>query len=132
MRRPLGAVHHTGIACRDIQVTRDQLVAALDVVSVDGPVVDPLQDATLCMLTTRDGARLELVSGAPVDGVVARGGGPYHVCFEVDSIAEAVDELAGAGWRVVAPPTPAVLFDGAPVAFLLSPMGLVELVELPR
>lgn len=126
----LGDVHHVGIACADVEQTLQRLSSSLDIARVDGPVHDPLQDATLCMITLRDGSRVELVAGAPVTTITSRGGGPYHVCFAVPAIDEAVDSLQADGWRVVSPPTPAVLFGGARVAFLMSPAGLTELVEV--
>jgi len=45
------------------------------------------------------------------------------------SVARSIDLLSKQGCRLVSPATPAVLFAGRKVAFLLGPMGLLELLE---
>jgi catechol 2,3-dioxygenase-like lactoylglutathione lyase family enzyme len=73
----------------------------------------------------------------PIDALLKRAGpGPYHLCFQVDDIEAARDQLDEAGHRVlpVVPPTPAILFGGRRVAFFqVHGFGLIELVEVsPR
>lgn len=123
-------MHHVGLACRDINATLEWAVAAMDVADVHGPIHDPRQQADLCMITTAGGSRIELVSGRPVEAIVARGTTPYHLCFEVPDMDVAIAALAAEGCRTVVPPLPAVLFNGARVAFLLGPLGLIELLEV--
>jgi methylmalonyl-CoA/ethylmalonyl-CoA epimerase len=125
----LGRVHHVGVACRAIEPVRTWLHATHRVVDDSGVVHDPCQRADLCLLTLDDGPAIELVSGEVVAGLVERGHSYYHLCYEVADLATAVSTLTSGECRPVAPPAPAVLFDGRRVAFLLGPIGLTELLE---
>ena len=124
----LGNVHHVGIACRDLESVRSWVLATFPVASDSGPVHDPLQDADLCLLHMSDGFALELVSGPIVQGMLHRRITYYHLCYEVKDISASISSLQSGGCRLVSGPLPAVLFDGRPVAFLLSPLGLMELL----
>lgn len=83
----------------------------------------------MCLLECVDGLRIELVSGAAVAGLVSKGMTWYHNCYEVEDIASAIDALAQARCVLAREPRPAVLFGGRQVAFLYSPLGLLELLE---
>jgi len=48
----------------------------------------------------------------------------------VPDITTAIQRLGDSRCRLVSGPTPAVLFDGRHVSFLLSPTGLIELLEM--
>ena len=94
-----------------------------------GVVHDPHQGAELCLLSVAGGPAIELVAGPVVAGVVAKGQTWYHLAYTVPSVPAAVDRLEQERCRLVAPPAPAVLFDGRTVAFLVGPAGLIQLVE---
>jgi methylmalonyl-CoA/ethylmalonyl-CoA epimerase len=69
-------------------------------------------------------------SSSPIDGILARGGGAYHVAFAVPDLDRAVAAAVAAGSMLVAPPMPAVAFGDRRVAFLFVPgQLLVEFVE---
>lgn len=121
-------VHHVGIAVRDMDEGLAAARALHEVVEVVGPVFDPGQDATVCLLRLADGSALELVAGARVQGLLGRGVSYYHVCYAVPDLDEALARARRAGALLVSPPTPAPLFEGAPVAFLMTRLGLVELL----
>jgi methylmalonyl-CoA/ethylmalonyl-CoA epimerase len=127
----LGRVHHVGVACRAIEPVRAWIHATHQVAADSGVIHDPCQRADLCLLSLDDGAALELVSGAAVDGLVERGHSYYHLCYEVAGLDAAIAGLEAEACRLVSPPAPAVLFEGRRVAFLLGPAGLVELLEIP-
>ncbi len=60
-----------------------------------------------------------------------KGVGIYHVCYEVDDLAETVETFRAKdlNFLEVVEPRPAVLFGGRPVAFyLFEGFGLVELL----
>lgn len=99
------------------------------VIDESGPVHDPLQDATVCLLECEGGLRIELVSGEAVAGLVRKGMSWYHNCYEVDDINAAIAELGERRCIVAREPREAVLFGGRRVAFLYSPLGLIELLE---
>jgi methylmalonyl-CoA/ethylmalonyl-CoA epimerase len=124
--------HHIGIAASEPEKAIAFVRGGWDVTHEDGPVHDPLQDADLFMLTLRDGARIEIVSGKRVEAFIKRGEVIFHTCYEVDDIEAAAARLRKAGALVISPPRPAVLFGGRRVTFLQTKIGLVELLEAAR
>lgn len=124
--------HHVGIACRSIEAGLETLRRTYHVSRVLGPVHDPHQDATVCLAITTDGVSLELVAGPRVEGLLKRGVQLYHTCFAVEDLDAELARLVTSGAMVVGPPAPAPLFDGARVAFVATPLGLVELLEQPE
>jgi methylmalonyl-CoA/ethylmalonyl-CoA epimerase len=121
--------HHIGVACRDLSKTRAFIKATHDIVSDSGIVHDPKQCADLCLLTDRSGVRIELIHGEAVASLVKKGFTYYHCCYEVENVETALDFMKQHGCFPVTKPTKAVLFDQRRVVFLMSPLGLVELVE---
>ncbi len=121
--------HHVGIACRDLPKIRQFVKATHRIVADSGVVSDPWQDVDLCLLTDESGLRYELVSGPVVAAQIAKGASYYHSCYEVDDIGEGVAFLKRHGCLPVLGPVEAILFGGRKVVFLMSPMGLVELLE---
>ena len=120
--------HHVGCACSNIEKTADKLEKLFG--AKRGKIVyDPLQDANLCMLAMPDGSYIELVSGAVVANFVKKRVTYYHICYEVDDISKAIEEMSKNGALVISPTKPAILFGNRNVAFLMSPIGLVELLE---
>lgn len=124
----LAHFHHVGIACIDIAATRTWVHATHDVINDSGIVYDAAQKAELCLISTPS-MRIELVAGAAVKGTIGRGQSLYHLCYEVETLDAALRQLADDGCIQVSRPTPAVLFDGRRVAFMLGPLGLFELLE---
>ena len=62
--------------------------------------------------------------------VLAKGLSLYHVCYEVPNLEEAIEHLRASGCLSVSGPTPAVAYDGRPIAWLYTPnRQLTELVE---
>jgi methylmalonyl-CoA/ethylmalonyl-CoA epimerase len=122
-------VHHIGIACQDMSATREFVRSTHEIVSDSGVVRDPLQKADVCLLGTAQGIHIELVSGEMVSNVLRKGMSYYHECCEVPGLEAAISELAAKGCVVASGPAPAVLFGGRRVAFLVTPMGLLELLE---
>ncbi len=71
-------------------------------------------------------------TSGPVNTMLKKKGvGIYHVCYEVDDLAETVETFRAKdlNFLEVVEPRPAVLFGGRPVAFyLFEGFGLVELL----
>ena len=59
-------------------------------------------------------------------------GGIHHLCYEVDDIISARDELAGAGARVLGDGSPKIGAHGKPVLFLHPKDFCGTLVELEQ
>lgn len=121
--------HHLGIACADLDAALAELRRIHPVLTLGEVVHDPLQGASLRMLETADGLRLELVAGEAVAGLLRRGVSYYHVCFEVDDFDAESARLRATGAMPAGEAQPAVLFGGRRVRFFLTATGLVELLE---
>ena len=118
--------HHIGVATQDLIVSLDFIKSNFEDVKHTDIVYDKLQDASLIMVSTRD-LSIELVSGNIVKNIIAKRQSYYHICYEVDDINAAINNFDSS--IVVSPPKEAILFNGRKVAFLLTPIGLVELLE---
>mgnify|MGYP001135334568 CR=1 FL=1 len=121
--------HHIGIACADIAQMKLYLNKIYDVTSVSEEVYDELQKATLCMMTLKDGTKMELVKGEIVDKLVKRHQFLYHVCYSTRDIGRKIKELEDLGAKMISEPKAAKLFGGKQVAFLMTQLGIVELLE---
>jgi 3-oxoacyl-(acyl-carrier-protein) synthase len=127
---PLSFIHHIGIACENLPSVRDWVCSTHDIVRVTGPIFDPLQIASLCLLTTSFGVAIELVSGPIVESLVKHSTSYYHVCYQVEDISRALkDILVDRSCFVVVGPVKALLFENRLVCFVSTPIGLIELLE---
>jgi methylmalonyl-CoA/ethylmalonyl-CoA epimerase len=121
--------HHIGVACADSQKMLAWIERTHDIVERQGPVFDAQQNATLVMLRTRDGLEIELISGEMVKTIVKRGLAFYHICYAVDDLEASIRTLSESGAMLISPAKKTVLFGGKQVAFLQTPMGIIELLE---
>jgi methylmalonyl-CoA/ethylmalonyl-CoA epimerase len=101
-----------------------------------GPFDDPIQRVSVCFLGTDNPADavIELVApltdDSPIGGVLKRGGGAYHMCFETPRLDERLEELIAKGCLLVSRPAPAVAFGGRRIAWIYTPTRqLIELLE---
>lgn len=127
--------HHIGIACRDIDKTREFYLGLGYTAS---PVVDdPLQHVRICFLDKEGAPRIELLQPLDDQSPVARtlataGVTPYHFCYEVRNIDEAIAALRTKRFLLVSGPVPACALGDRRIAFLYNKNnGLIELVENP-
>ena len=127
-------LHHVGIAAASI---RDALAFYGDILGLE--VSDSMsladRDLKVAFIDAR-GTEIELLEPTGGDNTVARfierrGPGLHHICFEVDDIQAAIDELSARGAEFVDPePRPGAVGQ---VAFMLPEVGrgvLVELIQL--
>ena len=116
-----GRLHHVGLLVEDI-----------DAHLKNGPwqlhgeiVEDPVQAARLCLVSlgenASEGALIELVQPlgeeSRVWSALQRGERQHHVCFQLESRAEADELIASHRMLPVTDWEPAVLFGGSPVRF---------------
>lgn len=118
--------HHIGIATKSLKTSLDFVNKNFDVINISEEIFDENQDATLQMIETKD-LNIELVTGSVVDKLIKAKTTYYHICYEVEDINEAIENFKGT--IVISEPKPAILFDNREVAFLMTPLGLVELLN---
>lgn len=125
--------HHFGIACREIDKTAEAYIQLG--YSKGETIFDPLQNVNICFLMHAQMPVVELLS--PVDGnspvvqiLEKNGVTPYHTCYTVENIDNAVKAFKRMRYVVVSNPKEACAIEGRRVAFLYNAdMGLIELVE---
>jgi hypothetical protein len=77
---------------------------------------------------------IELVAplgpNSPIDVTLKKGGGTYHVCYQVPDIRLAIAHLTDEGSFLLSGPVPAVAFAMREIAWLMTEADLlVELVQ---
>lgn len=121
--------HHIGLACKDIKSFKEALRNLFQISHETEIVDDPEQNAKVCIVEILNGLKLELIQGKPVENLVKKSITYYHLCFRVDNIDETIEYLSQKGCLLIQKPKPATLFNGQRVAFLYTPIGLIELFE---
>lgn len=130
----LGRLNHVALAVPDLaaalKIYRDQLGA-----QVSAPEELPEHGVTVVFVDIPN-ARIELLEPlgeqSPIAGFLARnpGGGMHHLCFEVDDIRAARNELQERGARVLGDGEPKIGAHGNPVLFLHPKDFVGTLIEL--
>ena len=127
--------HHIGVATNDIDATA--LVYEQGGYCRSASIFDPIQNVRICWLTKNDMPIVELLAPvdekSPVNRTLEKVGvSPYHCCYEVENLEEAVAGLKKQRYILVSKPAEAVAFCGSRVCFLFNKnVGLIELVEAP-
>lgn len=95
---------------------------------------DQIRHVDICFLE-KDHYVIELVSPYDKESVVAGmlkkyKNMPYHICYEVDGLDQAIEELEKVGYAVIGEPECAPAFDNRKVIFLMNAnSGMIELLE---
>lgn len=125
-------IHHIGYLVKKMEQAKKTFESLGYQVEQD-TVYDHIRKVDICFLN-KDGCRVELVSPASPDSVVAGlikkyKNTPYHICYEAEDPEEACQELTSNGFIAIDTPTPAPALGGRRVVFLTSPViGMVELI----
>jgi methylmalonyl-CoA/ethylmalonyl-CoA epimerase len=127
--------HHIGVAVhklhKAIPIYRDLFGYEL----TSGPFDDPIQKVSACFLSRGAGDTvIELVAplgpDSPVIRTLKRGGGVYHICYQVGDIRASITRLVEKGSFLISGPDPAVAFNQKEIAWLMTETDLlVELVQ---
>ena len=127
--------HHIGVAVKNISATAAVYLSGG--YEQSETVFDPVQNVNICWLK-RDGMPIvELLEPvdekSPVNKTLEKNGvSPYHTCYLVEDIENAIKELRTMRYVVVSKPVSAVAINGSKVCFLYNKnVGLIELVESP-
>ena len=127
--------HHFGVAVRDLQQAIPVFGNLFGYELISGPFDDPIQNVTVCFLGRGDGdPSLELVAplgpNSPIDRTLKKGGGVYHICYQVPDIGAAISFLTDQGSFLLSGPVPAVAFEMREIAWLVTETNLlVELLQ---
>ncbi len=132
----IGRLNHVAIAVRDLEsatrVYRDTLGA-----KVSAPVPLPTHGVTTVFITLPN-TKIELIAPLGADSPIAKflernpDGGMHHVCFEVDDIFAAREQLKVVGARVLGDGEPKIGAHGKPVLFLHPKDFSGALIELEQ
>jgi methylmalonyl-CoA/ethylmalonyl-CoA epimerase len=132
----IGRLNHVAIAVKDLDaataVYRDTLGA-----KVTEPLPQPEHGVTVVFVELPN-SKVELMSplgeNSAIQGFVDKNpaGGIHHVCYEVEDIIAARDQMKAAGARVLGTGEPRIGAHGKPVIFLHPKDFLGTLVELEQ
>ncbi len=130
----IGRLNHVAIAVSDLDVAsasyRDTLGA-----KVSDPVALPEHGVTVAFVELPN-TKIELLEplgdDSPIGAFLGNNpsGGMHHVCYEVEDILHARDQLAGQGARILGDGEPRIGAHGKPVLFLHPKDFNGTLVEL--
>ncbi len=132
----IGRLNHVAIAVKDLAAAsatyRDTLGA-----EVSPPTPQPDHGVTVVFITLPN-TKIELLQPLGPDSPIAKfldrnpDGGIHHICYEVDDIIAARDQLKAGGARVLGTGEPKIGAHGKPVLFLHPKDFLGTLVELEQ
>ncbi|MBB2962712.1 methylmalonyl-CoA epimerase [Methylobacterium sp. R2-1] len=132
----IGRLNHVAIAVKDLDaataIYRDTLGA-----KVTEPLPQPEHGVTVVFVELPN-SKVELMSplgeNSTIQGFVDKNpaGGIHHVCYEVEDIIAARDQMKAAGARVLGTGEPKIGAHGKPVIFLHPKDFLGTLVELEQ
>jgi methylmalonyl-CoA/ethylmalonyl-CoA epimerase len=135
----IGKLNHVGVATPSIEASQQLYRDLFGAADITDRRALPEQGVWVSFVNLPN-AQIELIEpygeSSPLDAFLARNpeGGQHHVCFEVDDILAARDELKAKGARVLGTGEPRIGAHGTPVIFL-HPKDtggvLVELMQIP-
>lgn len=89
--------HHVGVAVESIDAALGYYTGVFGFEKVAPPIEVPSENVRVCFVRAAPGVMIELVEGlgddSPVKRSVEAGGGPYHICYEVDDLDAAIRKL---------------------------------------
>ncbi len=128
-------LHHIAYVCENVEQKAEEFCRLLGYKIESSPVVDESQNVRILFLVHKDGSRLELLEPygpkSPVRKFLEKGGGLYHLCFEVDDLEEVLRQITSNNQAyIVKKPTAAPAIEGRRVAFVVTEGNdLIEFVE---
>lgn len=132
----IGRLNHVAIAVRDLDKAVATYRNSLGAV-VSEPQAEPDHGVTVVFVTLPN-TKIEFLEPLGENSPIAKfleknpDGGIHHVCYEVDDIIAARDQLKAAGARVLGDGEPKIGAHGKPVLFLHPKDFLGTLTELEQ
>ncbi|HEX5379175.1 MAG TPA: methylmalonyl-CoA epimerase [Phenylobacterium sp.] len=136
----IGKLNHVGVATPSIDESVKLYRDVLGATSIGEKFALPEQGVWVCFVNLPN-SQIELIEphgeASPIHGFLAKNpaGGQHHVCFEVEDILAARDDMRAKGATVLGTGEPRIGAHGVPVIFIHPKnMGgvLVELMETPK
>lgn len=118
----IGRLNHVAIAVPDLDAAADQYRTALGA-KVGAPQAEPDHGVTVIFIELPN-TKIELLhplgDDSPIRGFLDKNpsGGIHHICYEVEDILAARDQLTATGARVLGTGEPRIGAHGKPVLFL--------------
>ena len=133
----LKSISHIGYAVKDIQQTaRHYVCVGWELSEI---FEEKVQNTKIAFLTKEGFPTIELVSPlnltkSPVDNILAQNGvSPYHICYEVDDIEQAVEDLYEEDFKPLFLPIESVAMGNRRICYLHHlEVGFIEIVETYR
>ena len=132
----LGRLNHVAIAVPDLGAAASVYAETLGA-EVSAPQPLPEHGVTVVFVAVPN-TKIELLEPLGEDSPIARfleknpAGGMHHLCYEVDDIGAARDQLLAAGARVLGDGEPKIGAHGKPVLFLHPKDFSGTLIELEQ
>ena len=136
----IGKLNHVGVATPSIEDSVQLYRDVLGATSIGEKFSLPEQGVWVCFVNLPN-SQIELIEpygeASPIHGFLAKNpkGGQHHVCFEVEDIIAARDEMRAKGATILGTGEPRIGAHGVPIIFVHPKnMGgvLVELMETPK
>jgi methylmalonyl-CoA/ethylmalonyl-CoA epimerase len=136
----IGKLNHIGVATPSIDESVKLYRDVLGANSITDKWAMPEQGVWVCFVNLPN-SQIELIEpygeASPIHGFLAKNpkGGQHHVCFEVEDIIAARDDMRAKGATVLGTGEPRIGAHGTPVIFVHpKDMGgvLIELMETPK
>ncbi|MBW8814451.1 MAG: methylmalonyl-CoA epimerase [Caulobacterales bacterium] len=136
----IGRLNHVGVATPSIEKSVALYRDLLGATKIGEKFAMPEQGVWVCFVDVPN-SQIELIEpygeSSPIHGFLAKNpaGGQHHICFEVENIEAARDDMVAKGATVLNNGTPRIGAHGVPVIFVHPKnMGgvLVELMETPK
>ena len=125
--------HHIGYAVKNIDQTASHYLEGGWELSA--PITDPIQNVRIAFLTKAGHPSIELVTPVNAQSPVVKtleksGVSPYHVCYEVNDIEQAVAMMRNKHFIPLFKPVAAVALGSRKICYLYNRhVGLVELLN---
>ena len=130
----LKSIDHIGYAVRDILITAKPYIEAGWTLSE--LIEEKVQNTKIAFLNKEGFPTLELVSPlddtkSPVDNILKKNGvSTYHICYDVDDIEQAVEDLYDEGFKPLFMPVESIAMNNRKICYLHHLyIGLIEIVE---
>ena len=128
-------LHHIAYVTQNVEEKARKLADLLGFQMAGPPMIDEVQGVRAQFMKMGDDGLLELLEPygekSPVQRHLQKGGGLYHLCFEVNDLDVTLQRLRDSGDAiVVCEPVPAPAIDNRRVAFVVTTdRDLIEFVE---